>query len=63
MYKGDTTVCTLLHVSMYSVVMSRGLMSDSMGNHKCMCREHIQGMRLCVIIIIREAIVFFPHSI
>ena len=47
MYKGDTTVSTLLHVSMYSVVMSCGLMSCSMGNvqrthsvHETVCDHH-----------------------
>ena len=50
MYKGpvlwDTTVCTLLHVSMYSVVMSRGLMSCSMDNQK-FCAENKFSETVC----------------
>ena len=49
MYKGpvlwDTTVCTLLHVSMYSVVICRGLMSCSMNNQK-MHEQKTHSVRL-----------------
>ena len=51
MYKGpvlwDTTVCTL-RVSMYSGVMSRGLMSCSMDNQKMHVQKtHSVRLKMC----------------
>ena len=52
MYKGqilwDTTVCTLLHISLYSVVLSRGLMSCSMDNqNECAENTFIETENVC----------------
>ena len=57
MYKGDTTVCTLLLCTVH-VVMSSGRMSCSIDNQKCMCNE---TENVCVSIITREDYRFFPH--
>ena len=56
----DTTVCTLLYVSMYSVVMSCGLMSCSMDNQNA-CAENTfsETENVCAIIIISEDYHFF----
>ena len=55
MYKGDTTVCTLLLCTVH-VVMSSGRMSCSIDNQKCMCNE---TENVCVSIITRENYRFF----
>ena len=54
MYVQRTRIRT--HVFMYSVAMSRGLMSCSMDNVQ---RTHSVRLKMCVIIIIRENYRFF----
>ena len=57
MYKGDTTVCTLLLCTVH-VVVSSGRMSCLIDNQKCMCNE---TENVCVSIITREDYRFFFH--